>query len=71
MTNHWKAVKQYFTVVLFTFQIYPVCNFGKFSNFGLVTVRSERFYFCLLLMDIDWLVMTQRLTQLKSYVRGI
>ena len=35
---HWKAVEQYFTVVLFVFQ---VCNFVKFINFGLGTVRSE------------------------------
>ena len=42
MTIHWKAVEQYFTVVLFVFQFYPVCNFGGFINFGLGTVRSER-----------------------------
>ena len=30
------------TVVLFVFQFYPVCNFGKFMSFGLGTVRSER-----------------------------
>ena len=41
MTIHWKAVEQYFTVVLFVFQ-FSVCNFGKFNNFGLDTVRSER-----------------------------
>ena len=35
MTIHWKAVEQYFTVVLFVFQFYPVCNFGKFIKFGL------------------------------------
>ena len=40
MTIHWKAVEQYFTVILFVFQF---CNFGKFINFGLGTVRSERF----------------------------
>ena len=38
---HWKAVEQYFTVVLFVFQSYPVCKLGKFINFGLRTVRSE------------------------------
>ena len=43
MTIHWKAVEQYLTVVLFVFQFYSVCNFGKFINFGLDTVRSERF----------------------------
>ena len=33
MTIHWKAVEQYFTVVLtFVFQFYPGCNFGKFLN---------------------------------------
>ena len=42
MTIQWKAVKQYFTVVLFAFQLYPVCNFGKFINFGFGSVRSER-----------------------------
>ena len=29
-------------MVLFGFQIYSVCNFGKFINFGLGTVKSER-----------------------------
>ena len=42
MTIYWKAVEQYFTVVLSVFQFYPVCNFGKFINCGLGTVRSER-----------------------------
>ena len=41
VTIHWKAVDQYFTVVLFVFQFYPVCNFGKFMNFELGTVRSD------------------------------
>ena len=27
---------------LFVFQFDPVCKFGKFINFGLGTVRSER-----------------------------
>ena len=44
MTIHWKAVEQYFTVVMFVFQFYPVCNFGKFINFVLDTVRSERVF---------------------------
>ena len=35
---HWKAVEQYFTFVLFVFQCYPVCHFGKCINFGLGTV---------------------------------
>ena len=34
-------MEQYFTVMLFVFQFYPVCNFGKFINFGLGTVRGE------------------------------
>ena len=42
MIIDWKAVKQYFTVVLFVFQFHPVCNFGTFLSFGLDTVRSER-----------------------------
>ena len=42
MTIHWKAVEQYFTVVLLVFQFSPVLNFGKFINFELGTVRSER-----------------------------
>ena len=41
MTIHWKTVEQYFTVILFVFQFSPGCNFGKFVNFGLGTVRSE------------------------------
>ena len=41
MTIHWKAVEQYFTVRLFVFQLYIVCNFRKFINFGLGTVRNE------------------------------
>ena len=45
MTIHWKAVEQYFTVVLFVFQFYPVCNFGKVISFGFGTVRSERVNF--------------------------
>ena len=36
------TVEQYLSVVLFDFQIYPVCNFGKSINFGVSTVRSER-----------------------------
>ena len=34
----------YFSVVLFVLQFYLVCNFGKFINFGLGTVRGERVY---------------------------
>ena len=41
MTIHWKAVEQYFTVVLSVFQFNPACNFGEFINFGLGTVRGE------------------------------
>ena len=40
--DHWKAVKQYLTVVLFVFKFHPVCNFGKFINFGLGIIRSKR-----------------------------
>ena len=43
--DHSLSVEQYFTVVLFVFQFYPVCTFGKFINFGLGTVRSERVEF--------------------------
>ena len=39
--SDWKAVEQYFTVVLFVSQVYPVCNFGKFIDFGFGTVMSE------------------------------
>ena len=46
MTIHWKAVEQYFTVVLFGFQVSTVCNFEKFINFGLGTVRSEGLKTC-------------------------
>ena len=42
MTIYWKAVEQYFTVVMFVFQFHPSCHFKKFMNFGLGTVRSER-----------------------------
>ena len=41
MTIHWKVVAQYFSVVLFGFPFYPVCNFGNFINFRLGTVSSE------------------------------
>ena len=41
MTIHWKAVEQYFTLVFFVFQFYPVCYFEKFVSFGLGTVRSD------------------------------
>ena len=40
MTIHWKAVEQHFTAVLFVFQFYPVCNFGKFITFGLDTCQE-------------------------------
>ena len=43
--DHWKAVEQYFTVVLFVFQFYPVCKFAKLINCGLCTVKSERVTF--------------------------
>ena len=41
MTIHWKAVEQHFTMVLFVFQFYPDCNFGKFVNLGFGTLRNE------------------------------
>ena len=31
MTIYWKAVEQYFTVVLFVFQFFLVCNFMNLS----------------------------------------
>ena len=49
-TIHWKAVKQYFTVVPFVVQFHPVCNFRKFINFGLRTVRTDRIICCKVLM---------------------
>ena len=42
MTIHWKADEKYFTVVLFGFQFYPACNFGKFTSFGFGTIKSKR-----------------------------
>ena len=42
MTIHWKDFEQYFTVVLFVFQFYPVCSVPKFISFGVGTVRSKR-----------------------------
>ena len=44
MTIHWKAVEQYFTVMLFVIQFYPDCYlvfFLKFIDFGFGTERSE------------------------------
>ena len=41
VTIHWKAVKQLLYCGAF-FQFYPVCSLGKFINFGLGTVGSER-----------------------------
>ena len=46
MTFHWKVVEQNFAAV-FVSQFYSVCNFGKFINFGLGIVRSER-------VNIQW-----------------
>ena len=42
MTIQWKTVEQSFTVLLFVVLFYPVCNVGKFVNFGLDTVRNEK-----------------------------
>ena len=38
-----KAIAQYFAMVLFVsfFKFTPVCNFGKFCNFGLGSVLNE------------------------------
>ena len=38
---NWKAVKQYFTVVLFVCQLYAICNFGECIDFRLGRDRSE------------------------------
>ena len=35
MIVRWKAVEQYFKVLLFGFQFYPLCNFEKFISVGL------------------------------------
>ena len=40
--HYLKAVEQYFVVVLFVFQFYPICHFEIFLSFRLGTVRSER-----------------------------
>ena len=37
-----KSVTQYFTVVLFVFQFYEVCNFGNLSMFGLAFTGVKR-----------------------------
>ena len=36
-----EGCEQYFTVVLFVFQFYPVSNFGTYINFRLGTFMSE------------------------------
>ena len=36
MTIHWKAVEEYFTVVLFVFLCYPVCNMENLAILDLV-----------------------------------
>ena len=41
MTIYWKAVEQYFSVVLFVFQ-FPVCMFAKFIDIGLGTINNQR-----------------------------
>ena len=40
VTIHWKAVEQYFTVVLFVFQFYPVCNCETFISLTLSGVKG-------------------------------
>ena len=42
MTIRWKAVEQYLTVVLFVFEFFLVCYFGKCISFEPCAVRSER-----------------------------
>ena len=42
MTIRCKAIEQCFTVALFVFHFFRVCNFGKFINLRFGTVRSER-----------------------------
>ena len=47
MTIHWKALEQYFNVVLFVFQFYPVCNFlEKFGKFITITVYNAALRTC-------------------------
>ena len=41
MTIHWKAVEQYLSLLLFVFQLKPVCNFGKFNNSARDVALSE------------------------------
>ena len=52
MTIHWKAVEQYFTVVLFIFQCYPVLP-------RLGTVASENVKYCSvkILVELDLIVL--------------
>ena len=51
---HWNDVEQYFTLVLFVFQFssYSVCNFGKFINFGLFTVRVKGLIYTILVVFV-------------------
>ena len=42
MAIHCKTVEQHFTGELFVVQFHTACNFGKFINFGLDTVRMKR-----------------------------
>ena len=37
-----KLSELYFTVVLFVFRFYPVCNLEKIVSFGLGTIKSDR-----------------------------
>ena len=36
-----KAVEQNVIVVMFIFQFYPYCNFGKYFNFGISTLMNK------------------------------
>ena len=64
VTIHWKVVAQYFTVVLFAFLFYPGCNFGKFINLALGTVRSERVNYMKFISS--WLCLFQQLSLFPS-----
>ena len=39
MTINWKAVEQYSNVLLFVFQIYPVCDFKTWYSYKALTVE--------------------------------
>ena len=43
MTIHWKAVGQYFSVVLFVCHFCDVCTFGEFVTLGSETLSHTNF----------------------------